>query len=134
MQFLGFVAHVVHSCNDCNYTFTWTSSVLLKSPRTYCINVVAPAAVVLSGNQFAKTERFLKALNVQCMSRQAHHDQLELNAYPAIRHQFYAMQRYIFVSLKERGNKLILKGDAQADTPGKKSILLIYCYLFFSCQ
>jgi hypothetical protein len=100
--------------------------VLLKAPRTYSINVAAPAAVLLSGNQFAKTQRFLTALNVQCMSSESHRRQLEANSYPAVRQLYGAMQHVIFTGLKQEGKQMTWKGDAQASAPGKFAINIAY--------
>jgi hypothetical protein len=77
-----------------------------------------PIAIVLSGNQFNKVKRLLNALKVQSMSRQAHEKQLKKNGFPAIRHMAFAVEQQIVSGLRERKCALIIKGDAQADSPG----------------
>jgi hypothetical protein len=87
--------------------------VLLSPPSTFAINIAAPMAVIVSGSQFAKIERFCAALHIQCMSRQAHLQQQKLKSYPAIRFLAKSVQDHLFTGLRDLGQSLVLKDDAQ---------------------
>lgn len=87
-------------------------------------NIQTAAAVVLSGNNYSKVARFAEFLGLSFISNSTHHRMQRLYCIPAIDEWWEWMRGELIEQF--RGEKLVLCGDGQCDSPGFSAKNLCY--------
>jgi hypothetical protein len=118
VTYVGAVLHNVIHCNICKSEKVWTSSPLLRRPRTYPLNVHISSSVILSGCQFGKLENFFRAVNARFVCRKSYERISHSYLQPAVRVMYSETQTAILSALRASATPRTLIGDAQADSPG----------------
>ena len=87
-------------------------------------NLQAAAAVLLSGNNFAKVERFAKFLGLSFISSSTFFRVQKLYCIPAIDEWWQWMRGELLVEFQNK--ELVVSGDGQCDSPGFSAKNLCY--------
>jgi hypothetical protein len=118
ITYVGAVLHSVVYCNVCKFEKLWTSSPLLRRPRTYPLNVHVTSSVILSGCQFGKLENFFRTVGARFISRTTYERMWHSYLQPAVKIMYSETQSAILSGLRTSSTPRTLIGDAQADSPG----------------
>ena len=111
---VGAVYEASWSCEPCRTRRSWASS--HKVGSAYSLNIVNPASVTISGNQFLKVKHLFRTLSLACVGSTTYKQVSRLYIEPTINTWFKAMQTRIFSSL---GNEpVVVAGDGRNDSPG----------------
>lgn len=93
-------------------------------------NLQAAAAIVYSGNNFYKINRFCQFLGLSFMSKSTFFRYQRLYCLPVISEWWEWQQKTIMEELK--GSELVVSGDGQCDSPGHSAKNL--CYFLMDTQ
>ena len=112
----GTAITVKQKCTECKYERTWASQP--KVVRTYTGNIIASAALLFSGSQFAKVSRFFEYMRVPFISKSTFQSHQSDMLFPVIIDSWKDEQNVLFDRVRELDGAAQLGGDARADSPG----------------
>ena len=116
---IGTMVKVERTCDFCHIPISsWYSQPYLWTSNIPAGNIELSAAILYSGNQFAKVARFLEAYGVPSVSRSTFDSHQRQYLMPVVTSTWGAHQEHMFQELREMGGNLILSGDGRSDSPG----------------
>ena len=112
----GTAITVKQQCTECPYERTWASQP--KVDRMYIGNVLTSAALLFSGNQYAKVSRMFHYMRVPFVSKSSFEKHQNDILFPIIIDAWKTQQQHLFRLLGELDGTATLGGDGRADSPG----------------
>ncbi len=112
----GSMLVVTQECTLCDYTRRWSSQPMIGNIPAG--NLLISSAALFSSACPTKVLRFLQHLNVQGVSMNTFLNHQRFYLQPAIVDQWRTEQMKLIQQLREKGEPLILGGDARCDSPG----------------
>ncbi|XP_072022164.1 uncharacterized protein [Amphiura filiformis] len=117
-QLMGSALSLKLSCLN-GHNFSWLSQPLLGSGREAVPagNIMIPAAILFSGNNFGKVCHFANVLNWQFLSKTTYNTHQADYLFPCIHDTWANEQEKLWDAIREKGG-LKSCGDARCDSPG----------------
>ena len=113
----GTTITVVQSCTGYHLERTWEGQP--KLGRLYVVNVATSAALLFSGNQFAKVARLFNFMRVPFISETTFQTYQNNFLFPVIIGPWETEQQDMFQQANDLDGTVTLVGDGRSDRPGQ---------------
>ncbi|XP_077988832.1 uncharacterized protein LOC144443271 isoform X2 [Glandiceps talaboti] len=125
-QFVGSALYLKWTCPAGHLEYKWCSQPVLNS-RLHSGDLMTAAAILLSGNNYAKIDRFAKVLSLKLLCQTTFNRIQRTCLVPCIDKFWKEHQLQLCASFE--GERLVLLGDGRMDSPGYCAQYCTYTFM-----
>ncbi|XP_069135269.1 uncharacterized protein [Argopecten irradians] len=129
-RYVGCAIQMKWTCSNGHHVHTWDSQPRIK--KVYAGNFLLSAAILISGNNFAKVALLAKFLNLAMIGITSHHRVQRVFTAPVINNYFEEMMRTTLE--KYRGKDIVVAGDGRNDSPGHSAMYCTYTFIEYESK
>ena len=122
------------NCAEGHTSMQWSSQPKLDARGLYAGDFLLAVNVLLSGNNYRKTELLLKFMNIGMVNKKAFHNISHKYSAPQIQSFWQDLQNKNIEKAKEQLEGVVVFGDARMDSPGHTAACCTYTLMEYTTK
>ncbi|XP_033754344.1 uncharacterized protein LOC117337464 [Pecten maximus] len=129
-RYVGCAVQLKWKCSNGHQIHTWDSQPRIK--RVYVGNFLVSAAILMSGNNYAKVALLAKFMNLAMIGLTSHQRVQRVFTAPVINSYYEEMMQRTLA--KYQGKDIVIAGDGRNDSPGHSAMFCTYTFLEYESK